>query len=105
MDNLCVKMMNNYPNNFDVKSYDYPIQGKMIVASCRINELHPLTNDVKDAVRNDLIREIAIYMINNKLVEFTQIDDPISFSKTVKARCFLTPNDHVKIIRSVYKVE
>jgi hypothetical protein len=44
-------------------------------------------------------------MINNKLVEFTQIDDPISFSKTVKARCFLTPNDHVKVIRSVYKVE
>jgi hypothetical protein len=41
-------------------------------------------------------------MISNGLVEFTQMHDNITFDTIVKARCYLAPNDQVKILRIHY---
>jgi hypothetical protein len=89
----------------DIKLYDYPIQGKMVVAKCHISELTLITDDIKEYVRNKLIHQIADCILQNKLVEFTQIKDPISSDTLVRARCFITPDEQVKIIRSLHKVE
>ena len=89
----------------DVKVYDYPIQGKMVVAQHHINSLEILTNEHKDHIRTHLIHQIAEAILHHKLVEFTQIKDPITFDTIVKARCFITPNTDVKILRSLHKVE
>lgn len=90
----------------NINTYDYPIQGKMIVATYNFNELSTiLTDEVKDEIRNRLIHQIADFILQNKLVEFTQVKDPVSYSTIVRARCFITPNEQVKILRSVHKVE
>lgn len=89
----------------DVKVYDYPIQGKMVVAQCQISEHKLVTDEIKDQIRNNLIHQIADYILQNKLVEFTQIKDPTSFDTLVKARCFIAPDTNVRILRSLHKIE
>jgi hypothetical protein len=89
----------------DVKVYDYPIQGKMVVAQCQISEHKLVTDEIKDQIRNNLIHQIADFILQNKLVEFTQMKDPMSFDTHVKARCFITPDSNVRILRSLHKVE
>lgn len=86
------------------EAHDYAIGGKMVVATCHINELELLSNKIKDMVRHELIHQMANYILENKLVEFTQHQDPIHMKTVVRARCYLAPNDQVKILRSVYKV-
>jgi hypothetical protein len=95
-----------FPNT-DINTHEYAIQGKMIVASCRISSSQTIgmTADVKDKIRTELIHQIADYVLQNNLVEFTQIKDPITLDLLVKARCFMAPNDNVQILRSLHKAE
>jgi len=99
----------NNPTDFfpDINTYEYAIQGKMVVASCIITNSQTIgmTADVKDEIRTKLIHQIADYVLENKLVEFTQITDPVTLDLLVRARCFITPNDNVQILRSLHKVE
>lgn len=89
----------------NIQTYDYPIQGKMIIASCQIGDLQLMTDDFKQHVRSNLIHQIADFILENKLVEFTQMKDPISFNTIVKARCYMTPDGNVRLIRSAYNLE
>jgi hypothetical protein len=99
----------NNPTDFfpNINTHEYAIQGKMVVASYRITSLKAIemTADVKDEIRKTLIHQIADYVLQNKLVEFTQITDPVTLDLLVRARCFITPNDNVQILRSLHKVE
>lgn len=96
----------NDPFDFNnVKTYDYPIQGKMIVAHCQISEHKLVTDEIKEHIRSSLIHQIADYILQNKLVEFTQMKDPASFNTLVKARCFIAPDNNVRILRSLHKIE
>jgi hypothetical protein len=98
--------LNNPEDIFsDIKTYDYAIGGKMVVAKCIISEDTLLTDDRKDAVRTQLIHQIADYILQNKLVEFTQNRDPVSLNTAVRARCYLAPNDQIKILRTAYKID
>ena len=92
---------------FDV--YDYPIGGKMVVGRARMSmEFRHLLEDgdpnARDKLKFDLIHQMADYMLTNKLVEFTYMDDPLSGDKMIACRAYLAPDSQVKIIRSVIKV-
>jgi hypothetical protein len=98
----------NNPEDFfqtDINTYDYAIGGKMVVAKCSVSEATLITDNIKDAVRTQLIHQIADYILQNKLVEFTQSRDPISLHTIVRARCYLAPNDQIKILRTAYKID
>ncbi len=85
--------------------HDYAIGGKMVIATCHITELQMLTDKVKREVRQDLIHQMANYILENKLVEFTQIQDPSNLNTIVRARCYLAPNDQIKILRTASKID
>ena len=89
----------------DLKVYDYPIQGKMVVAQCQISEHKLITDEIKEHIRSTLIHQIAEGILHHKLVEFTQMKDPVTFDTLVKARCFISPDSNVRILRSLHKVE
>lgn len=89
----------------EFNTYDYPIGGKMIVAKVMVSELETLTDDKKQFFRERLVQQIASAMLKEDFVEFTQIQDPISLNTIVRARCYLAPNDQIKILRTAYKID
>jgi len=92
----------------DFKSYDYLIGGKMVVgrASMEHSFATQMRSDIdfKMEVKKKLIMDMAQYMLENNLVEFTQYDDPITFMKHIAVRAYLAPNDQVKILRLANKI-
>lgn len=95
--------MREYPSS--VHSYDHEIGGKMIVASMSIAEelaLRLTDQALKDNIKKELAVQLAMYMLENNLLEFTQVDH-IFGAKDIKCRAFLTPNDQVKILRTYSK--
>lgn len=89
-------------------SYDYAIGGKMVVGRAVIDEsfveLMKTDIDAKLKLKRDLVHQMAEFMLENNLVEFTQQDDPLTFRKHVAVRAYLAPNDQVKILRVANKI-
>lgn len=85
-------------------SYDYAIGGKMVVGRAEMDEAfrEMMDNGDKTAimqVKEKLTRDLVIYMLENKLVEFTHHDDPITFRRQLAIRAYLAPSDQVRILR------
>ena len=89
-------------------THDYVIGGKLIVGRASMDETFAeiLGKDIdaKKRLKEKLVHDLATYMLENQLVEFTQVDDPITFSKTISVRAYLAPNDQVKILRLANKI-
>ena len=88
--------------NFE--TYDYPIGGKMVVGRITISEsykqlLEDGDPEAKHEIKKELIDQMALYMLENKLVEFTYYDDPLSNRRNIAIRAYLAPDDQVKILR------
>ena len=100
-----------YPMPFgdvDFQTYDYLIGGKLVVGKATMEDsfAQMLMSD-KEArleLKKKLISDMAQYILENNLVEFTQQDDPLSFRKHVYVRAYLAPNDQVKILRLANKI-
>jgi hypothetical protein len=93
----------------EFESYDYVIGGKMVVGRAEMSESFTQMIEDGDAtavlrIKEELTRDLASYMLQNKLVEFTYQDDPITFSRKIAIRAYLAPNDQVKILRLANKV-
>ena len=91
------------------QTHDYVIGGKMVVGRAEMDESYTimLQNGDKDAVKHikeKLIHDMATYMLENNLVEFTHVDDPLTFRRKIAVRAYLAPNDQVKILRLANKV-
>ena len=101
--------MSNYIHQLEAKfdTYDYAIGGKLVTGSVTISDRYDslLIHGDKlaaDEIKQNLIRQMADYMLENSLVEFTHYTDPIRFQKTIKIRAYLAKDSDVKILR-VYK--
>lgn len=92
----------------DFKTYDYIIGGKMVVgrASMEHSYAAQMNTDVefRNEVKKKLIMDMAQFMLENNLVEFTQYDDPLTMNKQIAVRAYLAPNDQVKILRLANKI-
>lgn len=91
------------------QTHDYAIGGKMVVGRAEMNEdfrmlLEDGDEDAKKAIKSKLIHDMAEFMLENQLVEFTHYDDPITFSRKIAVRAYLAPNDQVKVLRLANKV-
>ena len=91
------------------ETYDYIIGGKMVVGRAEMNEdfrmlLEDGDEDAKRAIKSKLIHDMAEFMLENQLVEFTHYDDPITFSRKIAVRAYLAPNDQIKVLRLANKV-
>lgn len=90
------------------QTHDYVIGGKLIVGRVVLDEsyseLMKTDQEARERIKKDLIHQMAQYMLENQLVEFTQMDDPMTFRKHIAIRAYLAPNDQVKILRLANKV-
>lgn len=93
----------------EFQSYDYTIGGKMIVGRAEMTEDFRMMIEDGDAtaimqIKEKLTRDMVHFMLENKLVEFTHHDDPITFRRQLAIRAYLAPNDQVKILRLANKI-
>jgi len=85
-------------------SYDYAIGGKMVVGRAEMTEDFRMMMKDGDAtaimqVKEKLTRDMVHFIMENKLVEFTQYDDPITLRRQLAVRAYLALNDQIKILR------
>ena len=89
-------------------THDYVIGGKLVVGRVSFNETFAeiLGKDIdyKKRLKEKLVHDLATYMLENNLVEFTHQDDPLTFRRKIAVRAYLAPNDQVKILRLANKV-
>lgn len=97
-----------YTGEPDFTTHDYIIGGKLVVGRATLDdsysELMRTDFDARDRVKQKLIMDMAQYILENNLVEFTQYDDPMTFRKQIAVRAYLAPNEQVKILRLANKV-
>lgn len=93
----------------EFQTHDYAIGGKMVVGRATLSEqYHQMVQDGDDEARkrlkSELVHQMAEFMLEKNLVEFTYQKNPLDYSLTIAIRAYLAPNDQVKILRSVIKV-
>ena len=91
------------------ETHDYAIGGKMVVGRAEMDEHYTMMlqdgdTDAVKHIKQKLIHDMATYMLENNLVEFTHVDDPMTFRRRIAVRAYLAPNDQVKILRLANKV-
>lgn len=90
------------------ETYDYAIGGKMVVGRAILEDTFAeiLGRDVDAAkrIKEKLAHDIATFMLENQLFEFTQFKDPIEYKTHVAVRAYIAPNDQVKILRLANKI-
>lgn len=82
----------------------------MVVGRATLTEQYKLLMEDGDPeaiakVKNELIQQMATFILENNLVEFTHYDDPIMFNRQIAVRAYLAPNDQVKILRLANKIK
>ena len=89
-------------------THDYIIGGKLVVGRAVLEDTFAelLGRDVDAAkrIKQKLANDIAMFMLENQLLEFTQYKDPIEYKTHVAVRAYIAPNDQVKILRLANKV-
>jgi hypothetical protein len=90
-------------------SWEYAIGGKMVVGRAEMDESFRMMIEDGDQqavmmIKEKLTRDLVSFMLENKLVEFTHQDDPITFRRQLAVRAYLAPSDQVKILRLANKV-
>lgn len=102
---MAIQIIRDEVDNFSFDSWDFPIGGKLVRVTYNMNswEKAQFANDeFKQIVKEKLALEMATFIIENRLAEFTQIHDPTGMSDIIAMRCYLAPNDQVKILRTHY---
>ena len=94
-------LFDNPDNACDIKYIDTPIQGHLVKASF-IDVAHA-TSMHTDYIKKQLVHKLAAGLIDQKLISFTKIEDPLNLTTNFYARGFLVSDDKVKLIRTLVK--
>jgi len=93
-------------DEFKFNTKDYPIGGKLVGTSLDITfadvDRFLTDEDFKDAIKGRMATALVKFMIENKLIEFTKIQEPTTASFRLHARCYVTSDDQVRILRTHY---
>ena len=106
-------MIGNSPAQFNwndeeltFKTKDYPIGGKIVSTSLEITfadtDRFLSDDDFKRAIKERMATHLVKQMVENNLIEFTKIRDGLTDAYVLHARCYLAPDDQVKILRTHY---
>lgn len=85
-------------DSMSIDTKDFAIGGKLITAKCSLDNMFEEVSSSEN-IKQKLMEQIAGFAIENKLVEFTKIPDMYNGRTTYIARCYLAPDDMVKILR------
>jgi hypothetical protein len=85
------------PTLWNVEVKDYPIGGKMVYVSLQVDgEILSKEHDAE--IKKHLTAKLLHAMIEAKCIEFTKASE--YGGHTYRARCFVTPDDQIRIIRT-----
>jgi hypothetical protein len=87
--------------NFDAK--EYAIGGKMVKASVTAapaSMLNMTDDEWRRYIKTQLATQLALFIVDNGLCEFTTWNDTQHELKAFGIRCYLAPNDQIKILRT-----
>ena len=93
------------PLGFDatnVQVEEHVIGGKMVTIRSEIganNLVHIDDETWRQTIRSELAHKLATFILQTGLCEITTMQTPHSLSRTVAIRCYLAPDDQVKILR------
>jgi len=91
---------------FTFNTKDYPIGGKLVGTSFNITfadtDRFLTDDDFKNAIKVKMATALVKFMMENKLIEFTKIQEPTTGSFRLNARCYVTSDDQVRILRTHY---
>ena len=85
---------------------DNLIKGKMVLAYKTFTDVEAFDMaepGKKARIKEELSKQLAELILETKMVEFTQMIDPSTGDRVVRARCFLVPDGQVQIIREYNK--
>ena len=88
---------------FNIKQY--AIQGKMVVGKFTLSLGQSLQNSdaqINHLIKEELAKSMAKFILENSLAEFTMREDHLNMAKEYRVRCYLTPDEQVRLIRSLY---
>jgi len=95
----------NDPLDITFSTEDYAIGGKLIQAKFEISNAELMRfkseGDYKRAIKQKVATDLARAMIEADLIEFSRLPQPAKQSDLIYARCYLAPNDQVKILRTM----
>lgn len=84
--------------NLAVGVTEVTVGGKLITVDCTTTE-NLDDEEMQKRIKMRLAHDMAMFMVQNDLIEFTQMPDPNSWATRVRARAYLSPDDQVKYIR------
>jgi hypothetical protein len=91
-------------SDFNFTYKDVAIGGKLVKGHISLHESKMMAisseAEMREYVRTMMAKQLAEYMIAGGLIEFTQMKDNVTLYTTITARCYLAPNDQVKILRT-----
>lgn len=108
MANLPPPLWTKDVDPFDVKfeHQDIAIGGKLIQATLNLSPLEQINfrtdDEYKRAIKNKMAHELARFMIEANLIEFTRLPQNHIGNDIIHARCYLAPNEQVKVLRTHY---
>lgn len=79
------------------------IGGKLLTVTLEVSQFDAILHINEEAWRNIIKQTLAVKMatamIQNNMCEFTTIEDPSSLNRKFNIRCYLAPDDQVKLLR------
>jgi hypothetical protein len=94
------------PDLFDpeigIDIHGFAIGGQLLTVRMEVdavNELVMNDQEWRKLIRHKLATQLATAMLDQDLMETTTFEDPVTMRKTIAARCYLAPNDQIKILR------
>lgn len=98
--------INNYNEALptELSAYQYEIFGQAIRCQYTVTNTQRLHSErfTEDFIKEQLAAQLVTYMINQGFVEFTKL--PVDAGISYRARCFLTPDTQVKLLRTAGKI-
>jgi hypothetical protein len=92
-----------YPE-LDVNVVEYVIGGKMVTSRVIIDDIFVTTfqteEEYRRAIKDKLAHNIAQYMTEHGMIEFTHLPQLHDGKTIIHARCYVAPNEQVKILRT-----
>ena len=100
---MSVSLHNMIPNSVYKHQDDtnqYHIQGRMFTVQHKFTNSDFLMNPLD--VKRQLTYNLAEELLKQDMIEFTSQEDMSDGSRTIRARIFVTPKDHVQILRTKF---
>lgn len=94
-----------YIMDINFKFKDLPIGGKLVEGIFEHSAEKAMMMDddsYRDFVKEHLAHQLVKTLIENNLVEFTSQRNPVTYNDAIRIRCYVTPNDQVKLLRVHY---